>query len=114
MPLAQWAPSKLEISSSDPEVRVWGLSGNDGGLFWVQDFSLEGMPIEEVRSAMPVRSGVQVELQGLSSGVYTIEPYDTWQGVYLDEMDIECQEGTVCPISLPDFSSDMAFKIIRQ
>jgi hypothetical protein len=114
MPLAAWNPSKLEITSSDPEVRAWGLAGKDGGLFWVQDFSLEGKPIEEVRSSMPLRTDVQMDLDGIAVGSYTIRPYDTWQGVYLEEFGVECQDGEACTIALPDFTSDMAFKIIRK
>jgi hypothetical protein len=114
LPLAEWDPSKLVITSSDVQVRAWGLAGRDGGLFWVQDFSLEGKPIEEVRSGMSVRSGVELSVQGLATGSYTIAPYDTWQGVYLDEFDVECNAGEICTVALPDFTSDMAFKIIRK
>jgi hypothetical protein len=113
LPLAQWNPSKLEITVSDPEVRAWGLAGNEGGLFWVQDFSLESATIDEVRSSMPVRTGVQVNLQGLAPDSYSIQPYDTWQGVYLDEISVDCMEGEACNIVLPDFTSDIAFKIVR-
>jgi hypothetical protein len=114
IPLAKWDPSKLEITSSDAAVRSWGLAGNNGGLFWVQDFSLEGKSIEELRSSMSIRADVQVEIQGLSPGSYTIHLYDTWQGVYLDEFTVECREEKPCTIALPDFTSDMAFKIIRK
>ena len=114
MPLAKWNPSRLEITSSDNEVRGWGLAGRDGGLFWVQDFSLEGRSIDEVRSAMPLRTDVDVDVRGLASGSYTIQPYDTWQGVDLDAFDVECAEEEACLIALPDFTSDMAFKIIRK
>ena len=113
LPLAQWNPSTLEIGANDAQVRAWGLAGNDGGLFWVQDFSLEGRPIDEVRDEMPLRTAVQVNVQGLSAGPYTVQPYDTWQGVYLDEISVECTEGEVCSIALPDFTSDMAFRIVR-
>jgi hypothetical protein len=68
MPLAEWNPSKLQITSRDAQVRAWGLAGEAGGLFWVQDFSLTGKPIEEVRSGMTVRAGVQLDVQGLTSG----------------------------------------------
>ena len=113
LPLAQWNPTKLEITSSDAAVRAWGLAGSDGGLFWVQDFSLAGRPIEEVRNEMTLRSGIQVTLQGLSEGSYAIHPYDTWQGVYLDEISVECTDGEACVINLPDFTSDIAFKFVR-
>lgn len=114
LPLAEWNPSKLEITASDAEVRAWGLAGNEGGLFWVQDFSLEGQPIAEVRSAMTVRTVVQVEVVGLVSGAYVVQPFDTWQGVYLDQINVECADSEACTIPLPDFTSDMAFKIIRE
>jgi len=80
----------------------------------VQDFSLEGRrPIEELRTLTTLRSGVQVELMGVASGSYTIMPYDTWQGVYLVPFAVECSSDS-CAIHLPDFTSDMAFKIVRK
>jgi hypothetical protein len=114
LPLAQWNPSKLEITSSDVEIRAWGLVGNDGGLFWAQDFSLEGRPIDEVQSEMSLRRDVELTVQGMPAGSYTVEPYDTWQGMYLDPFYIECVDGEPCRIPLPEFISDIAFKIIRK
>jgi hypothetical protein len=113
MPLAEWNPSKLKIVSGEPGIRAWGMAGNDGGLFWVQDYSLEGSPIADIRSETPVRTGVEVTLQSMPAGSYSIQPYDTWQGIYLEEIDVQCEEGQSCVIALPDFISDMAFKILR-
>ncbi len=113
LPLAEWNPSTLEITASEADVRAWGLAGSDGGLFWVQDFSLAGRSIEEVRSEMSLRSGVQVSVQGLSEGAYVVQPYDTWRGIYLDEIRVECTDSNICMIDLPDFTSDMAFRITR-
>ncbi len=114
IPLVKWNPSRLGISSSDPQVRGWGVAGNEGGLFWVQDFSLQGQGIEAVRANQVVRSGVLVDVTGLAAGAYRITPYDTWQGVYLAPIEIVCAEGQLCTVPLPDFRADMAFKIERK
>jgi hypothetical protein len=114
IPLVKWNPSRLGISSSDPQVRGWGVAGNAGGLFWVQDFSLEGQGIEAVRANQVVQSGVSVDLSGLAAGAYRITPYDTWQGVYLAPIEIVCAEAQPCSVPLPDFRADMAFKIERK
>jgi hypothetical protein len=113
LPLAEWNPAKLSINVSNAEVRAWGLAGRDGGLLWVQDFSLEGSPIDEVRTSTPLQTGIQISVQGIAAGSYTIRPYDTWQGVFLDEFDVECADGEACIINLPDFTSDIALKIVR-
>jgi hypothetical protein len=63
---------------------------------------------------MQVRSGVRLEVQGLAAGSYELQPYDTWQGVSLEALDVACATGDSCTIALPDFTSDMAFKIIRK
>jgi hypothetical protein len=70
---------------------------------------------------MPLRTDVQVEIQGLATGFYEIKAYDTWKGVYIDmdnssdaEIITQCKAGESCTIALPDFTSDMAFKIIRK
>ncbi len=112
LPLAQLNPEALRIVSSDEQVRGWGLAGREGGVFWVQDFSLEGKPIAEVRQAEIVRTGVEVQIEGMPIGAYTILPYDTWQGAYLDPFDVVCAEP--CAIALPDFKADMAFKVRRR
>ena len=114
IPLAWLNPNALEINSSDPEVRGWGMAGEEGGLVWVQDFSTEGQSIEDVRAAVAIRSGVELEIHGLTSGTFTVMPYDTWQGKFLSRFDIECLGGSPCTIPLPDFEQDMAFKIERK
>ena len=114
LPLARWDPVALEISSSDPQVRGWGVAGEDGGLFWVQDFSMEGRAIQEVREYKSIQQGVRIDIQGLSKGEYLVTPYDTWQGTFLDPFTVECKQKDSCTIYLPDFKSDMAFKLVRQ
>ncbi|MBE7532018.1 MAG: DUF5060 domain-containing protein [Chloroflexi bacterium] len=112
LPLAQLKPTAVTLSSSDPDVRGWGIIGADGGLFWVQDFSLEGAPIEQVRADETVRQGVSVSMAGMAAGVYEIRPYHTWQGAYLDAYTVECAVNEPCVIPLPDFEDDMAFQVL--
>jgi hypothetical protein len=80
----------------------------------VQDFSLEGRSIDEVRASQQERLDVQLEITGLGDGTYTITPYDTWQGIYLEDFDVDCADDRACAVDLPDFTADMAFKIERQ
>jgi hypothetical protein len=112
IPLAQLNPVALPISSSDPEVRGWGVAGEDGGLFWVQDFALDGQPIADIRADQTIRQGVNVQLGNMTDGRYTITPYDTWQGTFLDAFEVDCTDSS-CTVPLPDFKADMAFKITR-
>jgi hypothetical protein len=114
IPLARLDPSALEISSFDGRVRGWGVAGKDGGLLWVQDFSLEGRTIAEIRNDKTICTGVQLEIQGLTAGTYSLRPYDTWQGKYLAALQITCKTGEVCKIALPNFHADMAFKLERK
>jgi hypothetical protein len=114
LPLAAWNPSPLEIASSDPQVRAWGVAGKPGGLFWVQDISLEGKSIAEVRSGLTGRKGVVLKLRGLAEGTYTIRPFDTAKGEYLTAFDVTCSEGMPCTVALPEFKGDMAFRVGRK
>lgn len=111
MPLAEMHLAALEISSSDPQVRAWGLGDRAGGLLWVQDFSQEGQPIAAVRANQTLRENVRLEIENLPAGTYTVQPYDTWQGVYLETFDVTCAENQPCTIPLPPFTADIAFKI---
>ena len=114
IPLVKLNPSPLQITSSDAQVRGWGVAGKDGGLFWMQDFSLEGKTVDVIRKDKTVRKGVVAQLQGLAAGTYTVTPYDTWQGKHLTSFQVTCQDGQSCAIKLPPFHADLAFKLERK
>jgi hypothetical protein len=114
IPLAWLDPQALQIRSNERQVRSWGVAGEAGGVFWVQDATLQGKPIEEQRQAAAPRGGVQLEVEGLAEGEYTVTPYDTWQGIYLEPFTVVCRGGPACVIALPEFTRDMAFRIARR
>jgi hypothetical protein len=114
IPLAEWNPSALKIVSLDPRFRGWGVAGAKGGLFWVQDFSLEGKSIQDIRKGLTTHTGVVLEISGLAGGTYTIRPYDTWTGQYHPPFDLMCPEGAPCTITLPAFQADIAFRVERK
>jgi hypothetical protein len=49
---------------------------------------------------------------GILEGTWTIRPYDTWSGEWLEPTSIECGPDD-CAITLPDFRSDLALAIER-
>ncbi len=114
VPLAHWNPAPLQIVSRDPEVRGWGLAGAQGGILWVQDFSLEGQPMNTVRQGWKLRRGVEVEMEGLEEGNYLVYPYDTWQGIYLSTLEMSCSANRPCVLALPDFTADLALRLERK
>ncbi len=114
LPLAKLNPLPLTIISHDPGLRAWGISGREGGLFWVQDFSMEDHSIDAVRQNQSVRRNVQMDIQGLAGGTYTLTPFDTWKGTYAAPFEITCTEGQSCPVTLPALLMDMAYKIDRK
>jgi len=113
LPLAAWDPVPLEIGSTSHRIRAWGLAGKQGGFVWVQDHTLEGLDIALVRAGKEVRTNVSVNISGLSSGRYRIFPYNTWSGQFSDSFDITCeiQVDPICTILLPEFTSDIAFRL---
>jgi hypothetical protein len=112
VPLASLAPEALAIAISDPEVRGWAVAGDNGGVAWVQDYALEGSSIEEIRADTTLREGVTLTLDPIVAGSWTVTPYDTWQGIWLDEISVSCPGGP-CPVLLPPFSRDLALKLSR-
>jgi hypothetical protein len=124
MPLARLDPRPLALTVGPglPTVgpglltgplQAWGLAGDDWGFFWVQDVSLAGRPIDQVRAAVAVRSGVTVTVEGLQPGVYIVRPYDTWRGLYLAEGQATSEDGRLVVV-LPDFERDVAVKLQRR
>jgi hypothetical protein len=112
LPLAAWNPAPLQLDFDDPDLRGWGLAGEAGGLFWLQDYAMQGQPIADVRAAELTHSDTAVEITGLPAGTYTILPYDTWQGGFLDSIELTCETDRPCSLGLPEFTADMAFKIV--
>jgi hypothetical protein len=114
IPLVKWNPSALEITSVHPKIRGWGVAGEPGGLFWVQDYTMEGESIEAVRGYSAIRNGVTLKISGLSAGTYAVTPYNPWSGEFLAPVEVNCGGSGSCAVPLPDFRSDMAFRLVRK
>ena len=110
VPLVAYDPARVEISSTDPEVRGWGLAGDRGGLVWVQDFALETASMDEIRADETVRSDVIITVDSLAAGTWTVTPFDTWTGTWLEPLVVVCAGGQ-CQIPLPPFQSDLALHL---
>ena len=110
VPLVAYDPTRVEISSTDPEVRGWGLAGDRGGLVWVQDFALETASMDEIRADETVRSDVIITVDSLAAGTWTVTPFDTWTGTWLEPLVVVCAGGQ-CQIPLPPFQSDLALHL---
>ena len=112
IPLVTLNPVSIEVSSSDPAVRGWAVAGEEGGLIWVQDFSLQGSTIEEIRADQSMLTPVEIAADGLS-GAWSVIPYDTWAGAWLDPIEVDCSGDVPCLIPLPAFQSDLALRLTR-
>jgi hypothetical protein len=111
MPLAQWNVQPLALNSSVSDVRAWGMAGKDAGFVWLQDYSLAGLTIGQIRAQSKQRSNITVTLLGLTPGRYQIMPYDTWQGKFLTSFELDCPTtNNGCAVPLPIFISDIALK----
>jgi hypothetical protein len=112
VPLVTYDPEAVEVVPDKPSLRGWGVVGESGGLIWVQDFSMEGGTMEEIRANQTIWSGASLSVTGIPEGTWTIRPYDTWSGEWLAQTSVECGPDS-CSIPLPDFSSDLAIALER-
>ena len=102
----------VAVTSSHEQVRGWAVVGERGGVLWAQDFAFEGHTIDEIRADQPLRRGVTMTLDAIPAGDWVIGPYDTWQGAWLESLQVECRGGP-CPIPLPEFTRDIALALHR-
>lgn len=112
VPLVTYNPESVEVLPGDPALRGWGVVGESGGVIWVQDFSMEGGTMDEIRANQRTWSGASLAVTGIPEGAWTIRPYDTWSGEWMDPTSVECGPAT-CSIPLPDFRSDLAVALER-
>ena len=110
LPLAKLNPTLLDIQPADADLRAWGVGGQAWGIAWVQDVSLKGKPVAEVRESKSRRARLTV--QGLADGSYRVRPFDTWQGIYVNES-VAAASGGALTLDLPEFRGDMAVRIER-
>ena len=111
MRLAYLDPLPLAVTASDPQVRAWGLLGEDdgkaSGFLWIQDTAQPiGQPADR-----QVRQSVTVVVAGLAAGTYAVRPYDTWQGVYLEESSATPGESGRLTLAVPPFRNDLAIRL---
>lgn len=114
IPLAKLNPAPLTIQFAEKDIRAWGVAGTDGGLVWVQDFSQQGTKTSEIHKNLVVRKGILANVTGMAGGTYIVTPYNTWTGEWLEPLEITCEAGKECPIILPDFTADIALKIMKK
>jgi hypothetical protein len=112
VPLVAYDPEKVEVVPAEASLRGWGVVGESGGVIWVQDVSMEGGTMEEIRGNQTIWSGTSLVVTGILEGTWTIRPYDTWSGEWLEPTSVECGPDN-CAINLPDFRSDLALAIER-
>jgi hypothetical protein len=114
MPLAQWQVEPLTVNTSIEGVRAWGMAGGTAGFVWLQDNSLAGLSIDKIRAQSKPRNNIAVSLTGLTPGYYQVMPYDTWQGEFMDTIELDCFTPSLnCTVTLPSFTHDIAFKFQR-
>jgi hypothetical protein len=113
VPLVTYDPEQVGVTASDPALRAWAVAGDTGGVLWIQDFALEGATMDEIRGDQTVRRGSSVTLDTLAYGPWTVTPYHTWTGEWLEAFTVDCIDGTPCVVALPDFSRDLALKLAR-
>ena len=111
LPLAYLDPVPLAITTGDSQVRAWGLLGEDdskaSGFLWIQDTAQPiGQPADR-----QVRQSVTVVVTGLAAGTYAVRPYDTWQGVYLEESRATAGESGRLTLAVPPFRNDLAIRL---
>jgi hypothetical protein len=112
IPMVILDPEHLTVDIDHPEVRGWGVAGEIGGFSWIQDFALDDGTIHEIRADDTVRRGLLASVGPLTADTWTVRPYDTWKGVWLESYDLDCPGGP-CEIPLPDFHSDIAISLTR-
>ena len=117
LPLAVLAPVPLQVMVEGDGFQAWGLVGQGGGLASAAEgpalSTVEGTAFFWVQDLTPgdVRAGVAVTVAGLSPGVYTVRPFDTWQGIYLDTSQATADRSGRMTILLPPFTRDIAVRL---
>jgi len=123
LPLAHLNPIPVDATTNDEDLRIWGLIGAQSssekaaeavpgvGFLWVQDTApFETSDPQGTRE----RTEIIVILSGLPPGSYIAHPFDTWQGVYLDESRVTTDHSGNLAIPLPAFSRDIAVRLEQE
>ncbi|MBL7153726.1 MAG: DUF5060 domain-containing protein [Phycisphaerae bacterium] len=94
-------------------VRVLGYQGKDRAYFWVSNPKTTWWNLV-VEKREPAETGpAEIEIEGLRTGSYSIEWWDTWEGTVIRKDRVSLTTGAL-GITAPPFKQDIACKIQRQ
>lgn len=117
-----WQRTEAEFAERT-KARIYGLQAEDAALLWVinRDYSptyMEKAYLKNLREKAedplvfeyPEVPASVVVISGLQTGTYTVELWDTVEGVVTETLSIDSTDGTL-NIPLPPFNTDLAIKV---
>ncbi len=104
--------SATTATTSDERLRVLGYQGADRAYLWLFNRNAAWWNVVVDRQQPETIENVTLRIEGLSSGEYAIQWWDTHQGTCFKTQRVAC-ERAILNVSVPPVRSDIACKIIQ-
>jgi len=101
----------IQPTTTGNKLRVLGLRNDTGGLFWIHNLDNAWYEVMVQGQTPPVVSGATMTLPVLQTGDYTVEWWDTYNGVVSGTTDLTTDGSGTLTIALPNIQTDVACKI---
>lgn len=108
-------PQSVLIDDHDDDIRVMALKGEGRTNLWIQDKAATWQQIIEKGKKRRRFHNVNIHLEGLANGVYTVEWLNPWTGAKIasEKEHLSVPAGEL-QLTVPDFTRDVAARLLLQ
>lgn len=105
---------KDALVRANPPVVSWATVGNTVALAWMRVEDRTWRRLVVLKEQIPAAPATSFELNGLASGVWNVELWDTWKGVPVRSETVKVGIDGNLKLSLPPIETDLALKAVKQ
>lgn len=99
-------------TTANARLRVLGYQGSDRAYLWLSDKDAAWWNLAVAGQQPREIAGATLEIEGLASGEYTVQWWDTRQGDCVETQRVRCEQNRL-NVPVPPMRGDVACKIVR-
>ncbi|MDR3689929.1 MAG: DUF5060 domain-containing protein [Fimbriimonas sp.] len=101
------------LKRTGPAIQGWAVEGNTTAIVWLRPDGRTWHRAIIDKAVFPPTPECKVSLDGLASGDWAVEIWDTWKGIILSTETSHVSLAGTATVSVPSFAKDLAIKLTK-